>query len=578
MTVNWTYTGATSPQVMDDYNNVVFVGDSNGDIHYLVDGAQSEVKPDPSGTGNAPIDITVFGDDISHENFTVLYDNGDVYRYENPFEFQGYTNVSGDVRAAQPVSGSGAEVVVAVDNRVERWDVSTDTLLNTFEKTGEQMVSLTSYRLISDIYVGTDNGKLYRLYEPNLSEVSVRQPYPSDITVTELDTDFAGDIVMSGNNTVSKYYDDNEEWIRWEYDSWWGLSATDINHTADGRTIVSAGKWATLVDGTAGGGSNPVGKYEAPATVTDVDSDSYNASSLIAHEGGEVLSITESEFDPMPERATPVNASASTTETSVSMYLSASQTDLTVVMNDATDVVEKFASTPVSASASMNFIEGVGGIIRANPVEVTGSMLDGEVTSLTLGAEQVSSSALGNTALINASYFTAQQVSVPVTMNETPLGRDVSGLGGVYWKITQEDFEELVIDGVSVEGGWPDFVVGESTDVEIVLERRGHSSDYERLREYGEFLSDSSHSVGRDYQQRPYYSERLHPASTFDSTLWKLEPGPGIRDAKGWWVVIQDVEDNVQYGGIGGTMTLLVFVVAPVEEAPRNVIRQRYEV
>lgn len=247
-------------------------------------------------------------------------------------------------------------------------------------------------------------------------------------------------------------------------------------------------------------------------------------------------------------------------------------------INTLPPVDESISGTQASAQTTMNIIPVLDEFLDSTQVQSVSSENDAFVSNF-LRATPLSVFATENDALIGDYNRTVQQqAQVSATMNESPLNRDTTGLGGTFWKIEQGDFTEILIDGVAVDGGWPDFTVGKETEVEVVLTRDGHITDYDTLREYGEFLSDVSHSVGTDYQQRPYYGERIHPDATFNSTLWKLEPGPGISEAEAWWVIVRGVDDNVNIGGTGGTMTLNLFVISPNSETPRGIIESRYEV
>lgn len=330
------------------------------------------------------------------------------------------------------------------------------------------------------------------------------------------------------------------------------------SNTASITAVSTAAGQFTAQANTLRGFSTPVTSQQAAATAT----------MNVVPEPKEILTAGQA------------TATAGMNAASVTAYSAgADGVSSTATMNTLPPVDESISGTQTAAVATVNTIPPLDESLASTQFQTTVSTDTGAFVSNFLRVRPLSVSATPNDGSVGDYTRTVQQQpAVTATMNESPLNRDTTGLGGSYWKIEQGDLEEILVDGVSTENGFPDFTVGSEVQIDVVLSRDGHTTDYETLREYGEFLSDVSHSVGTDYQQRPYYGERIHPDATFNSTLWLLEPGPGISEAEPWWVVIRGVDDNINIGGTGGTMTLTAFVIAPGSEAPRGIIENRYEV
>lgn len=147
------------------------------------------------------------------------------------------------------------------------------------------------------------------------------------------------------------------------------------------------------------------------------------------------------------------------------------------------------------------------------------------------------------------------------------------------WTITNLA-DEITADGMTIDGGWPDFTVGSEVSFSLVFESQ-HASSYQTMREYGKYLFDDAVEYGTDYREVPYYKERINPdfrPSASVSFLFKLLPADRIRNLKGWWIIVSDIEDATLYDGPWGRLNFTGFVLAPASEGDRSYIENQFEV
>lgn len=146
------------------------------------------------------------------------------------------------------------------------------------------------------------------------------------------------------------------------------------------------------------------------------------------------------------------------------------------------------------------------------------------------------------------------------------------------WTITDARGNSYTIDGVSIENGWPDFTVGRETELILFFDEGNHTDEYTSVREFGEYLFSGAIQTGTDYREQPFFKEYIHPQTSITSYLWKLTPDASIQEVEPWWVVVTNVEDESLFSGPWERLTVSLFVVAPVSEGDRAIIKSRYEV
>lgn len=133
----------------------------------------------------------------------------------------------------------------------------------------------------------------------------------------------------------------------------------------------------------------------------------------------------------------------------------------------------------------------------------------------------------------------------------------------VSWTIETADYGTLTASGV--EGNsLPMFVIGDSISLTLVFGAglSNHVSDYDSVRKFGRYASESTIDTGTDIRGKPWYRERLHPESTFTSTVVKLNPGDDVGNVESYWVAVTGVEDGTQYVGAGERVTIECFILA----------------
>lgn len=143
----------------------------------------------------------------------------------------------------------------------------------------------------------------------------------------------------------------------------------------------------------------------------------------------------------------------------------------------------------------------------------------------------------------------------------------------VSWTI-ETGYETMTIAGLA---GTPDFSVGNEIDVTFVFEGNQQTT-YETLREYAEFLYDGAVEFDTDYRDVPYFKQYLHPQAPLQTYLWKLTPNNPIDGFNGWWVVVTDINDDTLYQSNPRRVSTTMFILAPVTEGGRTLMRNRYEV
>ena len=146
------------------------------------------------------------------------------------------------------------------------------------------------------------------------------------------------------------------------------------------------------------------------------------------------------------------------------------------------------------------------------------------------------------------------------------------------WTIELKNDSDMTASAITIDDGWPDFTVGRQVGFSFLFDASTEQS-YNRLLEYGTYLYDGAVHYGTDYEERPYYREQINPDfSAGSSYLFKITPTDRVRNLQGWWVLIEDIEDETLYQNGNARVNLSGFVIAPADEGDRAYIEAQYEV
>jgi len=137
----------------------------------------------------------------------------------------------------------------------------------------------------------------------------------------------------------------------------------------------------------------------------------------------------------------------------------------------------------------------------------------------------------------------------------------------VTWTIETADFGNLTASGVEGDS-LPLFRIGDEFSLTFFFgqEITNHVSHYNDLREFARYAGDSTIDTGTDIRGVPWYRERIHPYSSFTSTLVKLVPGADVGDVGSYWAVVTGGSDGTKYVGGGERLTLSCYILAEASE------------
>lgn len=127
------------------------------------------------------------------------------------------------------------------------------------------------------------------------------------------------------------------------------------------------------------------------------------------------------------------------------------------------------------------------------------------------------------------------------------------------WTIHTKRYGALTLPG-AIGDTIPNFASGREISVTLYAKDATNSS-FQQLRQYAQYLNDSTTNTGTDIRGLPWFHETPHPNIDFYSTLVLVEPGVDVGELQNWWCVITNATVETNSVGNNPRLTLDLFAL-----------------